>query len=129
MVCFKNIMLSKVCESIPCIINGDSVAHTNCEKAGLLNDFFVQQTVLPDTTVHKHLPEFRRRTKATLDSITTPNEVYKVLIELNINKGSGLDLISNKVRVNYSVNIPGKARFSGATAKSVFNSKIEETVP
>ena len=29
----------------------------------------------------------------------------------------------------YSANIPGEARFSGATAKSVFNSKIEETVP
>ena len=29
----------------------------------------------------------------------------------------------------YSVNIPGEARLSGATAKSVFNSKIEETVP
>ena len=29
----------------------------------------------------------------------------------------------------YSANIPGKARLSGATAKSVFNRKIEETVP
>ena len=29
----------------------------------------------------------------------------------------------------YSANIPGKARLSGATAESVFNSKIEETVP
>ena len=29
----------------------------------------------------------------------------------------------------YSANIPGKARLSGATAKSVFNSEIEETVP
>ena len=29
----------------------------------------------------------------------------------------------------YSANIPGEARLSGATAKSVFNSKIEETVP
>ena len=29
----------------------------------------------------------------------------------------------------YSANIPSKARLSGATAKSVFNSKIEETVP
>ena len=28
-----------------------------------------------------------------------------------------------------SANIPGKARLSGATAKSVINSKIEETVP
>ena len=28
-----------------------------------------------------------------------------------------------------SVNIPGKARLSGVTAKSVFNCKIEETVP
>ena len=29
----------------------------------------------------------------------------------------------------YSANIPGEARLSGVTAKSVFNSKIEETVP
>ena len=28
----------------------------------------------------------------------------------------------------YSANIPGEARLSGATAKAVFNSKIEETV-
>ena len=29
----------------------------------------------------------------------------------------------------YSAYIPGEARFSGATAKSVFDSKIEETIP
>ena len=29
----------------------------------------------------------------------------------------------------YSANIPGKARLSGVKAKSVFNSKIEDTVP
>ena len=29
----------------------------------------------------------------------------------------------------YSANIPGTARLSGATAESVFNSKIDETVP
>ena len=29
----------------------------------------------------------------------------------------------------YSANIPGEARLSGATAKSVFNSKFEGTVP
>ena len=29
----------------------------------------------------------------------------------------------------YGANIPGEAKLSGATAKSVFNSKIEETVP
>ena len=29
----------------------------------------------------------------------------------------------------YSANIPGEARLSGAAAKSVFNSKIEETAP
>ena len=29
----------------------------------------------------------------------------------------------------YSANIPYEARLSGVTAKSVFNSKIEETVP
>ena len=29
----------------------------------------------------------------------------------------------------YSANIPGEARLGGATAKSVFSSNIEETVP
>ena len=29
----------------------------------------------------------------------------------------------------YSANIPGETRLSGATTKSVFNSKIEGTVP
>ena len=29
----------------------------------------------------------------------------------------------------YSANISGEARLSGATAKSLFNSKIEETTP
>ena len=29
----------------------------------------------------------------------------------------------------YSTNTPGKARLSGATAESVFNSKIDEKVP
>ena len=29
----------------------------------------------------------------------------------------------------YSTNIPGKARLSGTTDKSVFNSRIDETVP
>ena len=29
----------------------------------------------------------------------------------------------------YTTNIPGEARLSGTTAESVFNSKIEETVP
>ena len=38
-------------------------------------------------------------------------------------------LLSIKHSNFYSTNIPGEAKFSGATAKSVFNSKIEETVP
>ena len=39
-------------------------------------------------------------------------------------------LINQSINQNlYSANIPGEARLSGATAKSVFNKKIEETVP
>ena len=36
---------------------------------------------------------------------------------------------SNNQSNFYSANIPGKARLSGMTAESVFNSKIDETVP
>ena len=41
--------------------------------------------------------------------------------------GAGLGFINQSNF--YSANIPSEARLSGATAKSVFNSKIEETVP
>ena len=41
---------------------------------------------------------------------------------------SALSKFSINQSIFYSVNIPGEARLSGATAKSVFNSKIEETV-
>ena len=45
--------------------------------------------------------------------------------------GAGLGFINQSINQSnfYSANIPNEARLSGATAKSVFNSKIEETVP
>ena len=46
-------------------------------------------------------------------------------LELNLLKE---ETNKNKSKV-YSANISGKARLSDATAKSVFNSKIKETVP
>ena len=47
-----------------------------------------------------------------------------------MNKDYVLPLDQSISRSNlYSAIIPGEARLSGATAKSVFNSKIEETVP
>ena len=45
-------------------------------------------------------------------------QVHKGIINQSINQSNF-----------YSANIPGEARLSGATAESVFNSKIEETVP
>ena len=47
--------------------------------------------------------------------------------------GTGQKWILDPQSINqsnfYSANIPGKAKLSGVTAKSVFNSKTEETVP
>ena len=42
-----------------------------------------------------------------------------------------LDTINQSINQSnfYSANIPSEARLSGTTAKSVFNSNIEETVP
>ena len=54
------------------------------------------------------------------------NYQYKIILE-SIQD----ELINQSINQSnfYSANIPGKARLSGTTAKSVFNSKIEETVP
>ena len=51
-----------------------------------------------------------------------------VLFQIMDGKEKGHCLSINQSNF-YSDNIPGRARLSGATAKSVFNSKIEETVP
>ena len=56
---------------------------------------------------------------------------------LLLNNMVPLDVAMNYQSINqsinqsnfYSANIPGEARLSDATAKSLLNSKIEETVP
>ena len=53
----------------------------------------------------------------------------KVGTNLSEIDGKSYLIISSNQSNFYSANIPGETRLSGATVKSVFNSKIEETVP
>ena len=59
--------------------------------------------------------------------ITTTNCYVDVLSELPY----ACNIINQSINQSkfYRANITGESRLSGATAKSVFNSKIEETVP
>ena len=58
---------------------------------------------------------------STVQGHCSTNETTKAI--------NDLPLLSINQSNFYSANIPGEARLSGTTAESVFNSKIEETVP
>ena len=68
--------------SVSLISNRDSVDHINDGKDELLNDYIVQQRLLPDATVNKHLLKFRGRAKALMTAGS--NKVDNMLIKLKI---------------------------------------------
>ena len=94
----KSVLCNKKNEAIPCIVDGDTIAVSNTEKAEILNSFFADQSTIPPAPPDHQLPPFRYLTNDPIYSIqTTQEEVYKILTHLNVNKACGPDLISNKI--------------------------------
>ena len=94
----KSVVCNKKSEAIPCIVDGDSIATSNKEKAEILNSFFAAQSTMPPAPPDHQLPPFRYLTNDPLYSVqTSPHEVFKILTHLKTNKACGPDLISNKI--------------------------------
>ena len=82
--------------NIPTLIDNNITYTNNQDKAELLNNYFVSQTILPSTNIP--LPPFYYITDARLDQITiTPSDVRDVLLQLDTSKAVGPDRISNKI--------------------------------
>ena len=79
-----------------------------------------------DATFEYHL-EKPWETKANDKKSLTSYQYY--IVNVPVSCYVGTRLLSINQSYFYNANVPGEARFSGATAKSVFNSKIEETIP
>jgi len=94
----KNVLCNKNTETIPCIVDGASIATSNKDKAEILNNFFADQSHLPPAPPGHELPPFRYLTNDPIHTVlTTSYEVFKLLTSLNTNKACGPDLISNRI--------------------------------
>ena len=78
--------------------SGEKTYHlTDADKANCLNDYFISISLVDDTNAT--LPLFYEKTNKVQDKIETmEKEVQDSISSLNLNKASGPDLISHKIR-------------------------------
>ena len=82
--------------TIPTLFDNNSSYTNDKDKADLLNDYFIAQSTLPASNIP--LPPFTYLTDARLGRIVIlPQDVKKVLLNLNTSKAIGADKISNKL--------------------------------
>jgi len=92
----KSLLNNKIQTSIPPLFDNNNVITDAAHKAGIFNSFFAQNSRLPSHANTHPLPPFEYLTDQRLDHLTfTPDEVYKVLVSLNVSKATGPDKIGN----------------------------------
>ena len=81
---------------VPILESNGLVIESDDQKAGVLNEFFIQQSTVDETNAH--LPNFVAPNYDTLNEIVvTQQDVIKAINEFDANKGSGPDGISPKL--------------------------------
>ena len=94
----KQLYGNKIKQPIPTLIHNNQQYSSNEEKATLLNNYFAEQSTLPDPPSDFSLPDFNYITNSRLDEIIiTPYQVSQIIEKLPVNKASGPDLISNQL--------------------------------
>jgi hypothetical protein len=95
----KSFISSQQITPIPPLQNPETLElnFTDENKANLLNDYFIKQTLIEDS--NKHVPDLGpSMTTTSLSEITlTETETENVLRSLNLEKASGPDGISNRI--------------------------------
>ena len=82
--------------SISPLFHDDICYSENSDKANILNDFFIAQTILDDQNTT--IPDRVTQNITFLDGISiTPDEVKSVLQTLKLGKSSGPDTINNRI--------------------------------
>ena len=105
---------------------------TNDEKANCLNEYFASISTVNDENVT--LPNLSFKTQAKLSDITfTSKEIEDVIINLNVNKACGPDLISHKMlkECAHTVSKPLHILFSRSLNEGCFPDswKIAQVTP
>ena len=78
------------------LIDGNMLVSDNTAKANLLNNYFVSQSELDDSSTNLP-PELSTNCPIIEQKVVDPIDVYSVLVNLDINKATGPDGISNKL--------------------------------
>ena len=88
----------KLTTGIPALIDNKGIHATSKEKASVLNNFFVENSTLPEPEDGFALPPLNYITNDRMSEVLfNPVKVYTVLKNLKINKSNGPDNISNKM--------------------------------
>ena len=117
----KSFIKPSVNTSIPPICHNGSYISDSSDKAKLLNDFFVSQTSLDDSTAT--LPNTDLPANNTLHNIIiTEEEVRSVLQTLKLGKSSGPDNINNRIlkEIAYPISKPLCDLFNYSLSQGIF---------
>ena len=117
----KSFIKPSVNTSIPPICHNGSYISDSSDKAKLLNDFFVSQTSLDDSTAT--LPNTDLPANNTLHNIIiTEEEVRSVLQTLKLGKSSGPDNINNRIlkEIAYPISKPLCDLFNYSLSHGIF---------
>ena len=86
------------------LLNGSDIASDDIEKANLINEFLVMQSTLNETNAT--LPSTCPEPSIKIDQkVIQPEEVYEILINLDVSKATGPDGISNRLLKEAAVSI------------------------
>lgn len=87
--------LDKTSSNIPTLIMNHEHAEDDANKAKMLNNFFISQSEVDDT--NKTLPYIARAENSLDFIVISTQDVKDVLLNLNINKACGPDLLSPRL--------------------------------
>lgn len=94
----KHFFLGKSQFGAPAILDNNKVYATPLDKATLFNNFFADNSTLPQPELGFALPPLLYKTNDRLSEVIfNPIKVYSVLKNLKVNKSNGPDNISNKM--------------------------------
>lgn len=122
----KSLLGNKVVSGLPSLVDGTKTYCTDYEKAEHLNTFFSSQSTLDKIPANLEMPNFTYIAASRISEIViTEDETKLVLMNLDVNKASGPDGISNRLLKNIcpSITKPLTLLFNKSLAKGIFPSE------
>ena len=117
----KTVLGTNLSNTVPPLLHEGNLITSSVDKAKAFNNYFSQQCSLSPADINHSLPPFQCFTHEHLATVhITPNDVYDILIHLNINKSVGPEGISNR-GLRYA------ADFISVPLSNIFNNSLSSS--